>query len=188
MPAEKKVTRRVRGRDECERTLPRIKPGYHGKVVIRDIARLSMYPISSVQGTSAWYRSELTGFYHRGLEIILGTAAGDAAPEIDERGHERWRWVIRGASVPGQVSAVTVGQIPFEWIEQIDWNGDEYYSDPHIYCRFIGPWWGPCEAVIYKAKFPNSDYLRELEGLRAREPGPWGRMKLWYPERLVDDS
>ena len=183
MPAEEKVARRVRWREECERKLRRVTPDYHGKVVIRDIARLALYPDSPVQGVSSWYRAELVGFYHRGLEIILGTAAGNAAPQVDERGRERWRWVRREELVENRRPAVTVGRIPFEWIEQIDWNGDEYYTDPHIYCRFIGPWWGPCEAIVYKAKFPGSEHLLELEGLRARDPGLWGRMKLWYPER-----
>jgi hypothetical protein len=29
-----------------------------------------------------------------------------------------------------------VSSIPYENIEQVDWDGDEYYGYPHIYCWF----------------------------------------------------
>jgi hypothetical protein len=29
-----------------------------------------------------------------------------------------------------------ISSIPYENIEQADWDGDEYYGDPHIYCWF----------------------------------------------------
>jgi hypothetical protein len=29
-----------------------------------------------------------------------------------------------------------IGSIPYENIDNVDWDGDEYYSDPHVYCFF----------------------------------------------------
>jgi hypothetical protein len=77
MSEQETVACRVRWREACEQKLHRIRPGYYGKVVIRDIKRLNLYPDPQGSGgVFAWYRAELIGLYHRGLEIILSTAAG----------------------------------------------------------------------------------------------------------------
>jgi hypothetical protein len=34
------------------------------------------------------------------------------------------------------VNLVLTGFIPYENIEMIDWDGDQYYSYPHLYCYF----------------------------------------------------
>ena len=36
----------------------------------------------------------------------------------------------------GKVKAFLIGEIPYDSIVAVNWEGDEYYSFPHIYCYF----------------------------------------------------
>jgi len=36
----------------------------------------------------------------------------------------------------GDITVLLVGEIPYDSIVEVNWEGDEYYSFPHIYCHF----------------------------------------------------
>ena len=59
---------------------------------------------------------------------------------------------------------------------KIDWNGDEYYNIPFIYCNFHGHRNQPYEEIPFYHSDENSDYFFEIEGLR-----PWDKKpNLWF--------
>ena len=81
------------------------------------------------KGISPWFRLDLVGTYHRGILVAHGwgtlTKDGDA-----------WRYTDYKAGERGDLKVLLISSIPYENIEQVDWDGDEYYGYPHIYCWF----------------------------------------------------
>jgi hypothetical protein len=102
-------------------------------VVIRDMERIDNYPDidDNKKGISPWFRVGLVGIYHRGIQIGMGweTLTKDSKSE-------RWRNTDYKAGETGDIKVLLIGLIPFENIDNVDWDGDEYYGYPHIYCLF----------------------------------------------------
>lgn len=46
------------------------------------------------------------------------------------------RYTDRKAGEKGDIKAFLIGGIPFDSIVAVNWEGDEYYYFPHIYCHF----------------------------------------------------
>jgi hypothetical protein len=63
-----------------------------------------------------------------------------------------WRYYDYKVSEEPELNAFLVGLIPFERIVNIDWEGDEYYSIPHIYCEFAEKHKQPYEKLIFCSK------------------------------------
>lgn len=93
-----------------------------------------------------------------GLEVLISPVIGlakDGAALV-------WRKFRKPD--PAEVNALLVGRIPYDRIVTIDWEGDEYYGSPHIYCRFLG--WRPspyeelvlCQEHIRGYPHPHSWY------------------------------
>lgn len=99
-------------------------------VIIRDMRRIDKYPdIEEKKGISPWFRLGLCDIYERGIMVGMGW---DAIVKEDEGyRHERWP----GGEINSE-KVILMGFIPFESIESVDWDGDGYYSFPHIYCYF----------------------------------------------------
>ncbi len=53
------------------------------------------------------------------------------------------------AGEKGDLKVLLMGRIPFEDIEFLDPNGDEYYGFPHIYCHFDAKKREPYEKLIF---------------------------------------
>jgi hypothetical protein len=71
-----------------------------------------------------------------------------------------------------------VARIPFEKIEKVDWRGDEYYADPHIYCSFAGRAFGPYEEILIYKEMEGTKHLMPV-GQFVKE----GRFARW--KRLI---
>jgi hypothetical protein len=101
-------------------------------VIIRDMRRIDSYPdITDTKGISPWFRANLVDTYHRGIFIALSWGT------LNRHGDgERWRYTNYAAKEEPDIKALLIGRIPYEKIENVDWNGDEYYHYPHIYCFF----------------------------------------------------
>ncbi|ULH06466.1 hypothetical protein [Alcaligenes faecalis] len=100
-------------------------------VIVRDVRRLDHYPEvkEKTEGISPWFRVDLVDTYHRGIVVLLQIGGLKKC----EGGY---RFVDR---VNGEVSdekAFLMGDIPYDSISDINFEGDEYYSFPHIYCHF----------------------------------------------------
>ena len=101
-------------------------------VIVRDMKRVDNYPDAREgKGISPWFRVGLVGTYHRGILLALRweTLARD-----NDGTHWRATSYVRGES--GDLKVVLLGSVPYEYIENVDWEGDEFYPFPHIYCYF----------------------------------------------------
>src|SRR5207253_9654577 len=49
---------------------------------------------------------------------------------------QHWRFTDVAAGERGEMKVVLLGTIPYDHIDSVDWDGDEYYGFPHIYCFF----------------------------------------------------
>ena len=88
------------------------------------------YPVvdRGESGISGWFKVQLWDFYHNGICVILRGmhvhVVGDRAWQQVEHDAQRARFGYQ------------IGRIPFGSIVEVDIAGDEYYSDPHLFCRF----------------------------------------------------
>ena len=129
---------------------------------------MDLYPEADEdgKGISPWFKVEVKGFYHRGVEVFLSMP--NSIKLLASGG-----WTFCHYDDPGAVIAFPVGRIPFDLIEHVDWEGDEYYPDPHIYCQFKDG--EPYETVVFYRKFSkDSDFLTEVEDFR-----PYAKKRWW---------
>lgn len=153
-------------KSEFEKRLPKLDhaPTY-GEAIIRDISRMDSYPDidDKKKGISPWFNVEIKGFYHRGLEVFLRI-------EYLKQIEREWRYSNHNEE--GAKFCYLVGRIPYDVIKNVDWDGDEYYNRPHIYCKFmkknrvpfIGSKREPYEELIYYTKqgVQGNEYFSEL--------------------------
>lgn len=83
---------------------------------------------------STWFKLELWDFYYNGLEFV---ASVEYAKVDSER---RWK-ILRydekfDETQYQKVKLLRLLRLPYRNIVDFDTIGDEYYQDPHIYCRF----------------------------------------------------
>ena len=114
-------------------------------VIIHDVKRLDQYPSGGFEGKgiSAWFRAGLMGTYHGGILAGLRWETLTKSPD------GRWRLTDYAADEKGELKVILLGEIPYERIEAVDWDGDEYYGQPHIYCHFDGPGHQPYQRLLY---------------------------------------
>ena len=108
-------------------------------VVIRDVRRVDQYPDidEKAKGISPWFRLGLVGTYHRGIYVAfdwhrLVEVAEGKYRVLDILEHDKDDKELEEKSI----KVIQLGLIPFENIEDVDFDGDEYYAYPHIYCHF----------------------------------------------------
>lgn len=124
-------------------------------IVIRDLKRFDSYPNidDTRKGISPWFRVGLIGTYHKGILVGL---QWNKIKKHDDEGN--WRYTNDSISEQADLKVILVGKIPFENIASVDWNGDEYYSFPHVYCRFNTKRKEPYEDVVFcEEKFIQDD-------------------------------
>nr|WP_321251752.1 hypothetical protein [uncultured Ruegeria sp.] len=150
---EQKIAARDKWRPEFEGYfLETAKNGYVGDTIIHDVGRLDTYPNSGDEkGISSWFRVGLMGTYHKG--ILLGL---------------RWTylkekeggWVENSTGEEdGSIKVMLLGEVPYECIESVNFDGDDFYNKPHIYCHF--DFQGePYERLFYGEQFQLNAGLR----------------------------
>ncbi|MCK9639874.1 MAG: restriction endonuclease [Prolixibacteraceae bacterium] len=106
-----------------------------GEMIIRNIDN-NIYPEfdENKQGISDWFKVEIYDLYHNGIEIYLQ----GSELIIDENGN--WDIVEEDNDYRKNkyksLRVNTVGRIPFSNIMEFDFDGDNYYPMPHLYCKF----------------------------------------------------
>jgi hypothetical protein len=102
-------------------------------VYIRDIRRINTYPDlkQTKKGISSWFRASLLSTYHRGILVGLRMTT------LTKHGADnQWRFTNYAAGEQGDIKVILSGNIRYEDIDNVNWNGDEYLELPHIYCFF----------------------------------------------------
>jgi len=67
------------------------------------------------------------GTYHRG--VLLGLRWLHIVQQADGT------WKENNTGMEG-IKVILVGAVPFDSIESVNWDGDDYYSKPHLFCHF----------------------------------------------------
>jgi hypothetical protein len=115
----------------------RIKKFAHSEVIIRRIDDTSYPEIDKSPGISGWFKLEVFDFYHNGLDCVLGI-------EYALIDNETKKWALLtyeqsdSAYPPRFIKAKVfiTGRIPWRNILHYDMRGDEFYTQPHVYCQF----------------------------------------------------
>jgi len=134
-------------------------------VIIRDVKRMDEYPTGGKKkGISAWFRTSLLETYHRGILVLLRIGK-----LTKDRKSGKWRYTDYQAGESGDFRVFLVGFIPFENIEAVDWDGDEYYYLPHIYCHFVEKSGEPYEKIAFcEEKFLDENpYYTEVADFKS---------------------
>jgi hypothetical protein len=101
-------------------------------VIIHDVRRMDLYPeTADGKGISGWFRTALVGQYHRGVELALGIHS-----ITFEDLEQQWRLSDYDGDEEKFENAYLIGYVPYENIVSVNWDGDEYYGYPHIFCKF----------------------------------------------------
>ena len=136
----------------------RRKEGLGLDVIVHDVRRQDEYPdTNDKKGTSSWFKVGLMGTYHRG--ILAGLEWTGLTLDGD-----KWHRTDHQAGEKKDLTAILIGYIKYENIEAIDWDGDEYYSNPHLFCHFVERRREPYEKLAYCEKRDLDDivYYSEL--------------------------
>lgn len=127
-----KVSHREKLRKEFEQEIYKCRrDNLRQDVIIRHVNRLDDYPNvdDGDKGISPWFKSALLDTYHKGIKVWLRTGSLVNTPN----GY-RFRDFEKGED--GDLQVYLMGDIPYDSIEAVNMDGDEYYCFPHIYCHF----------------------------------------------------
>lgn len=163
---EEKIAHRKKWKETFEKHLGNLwidNSSYYGEVIIRDVNKADDYPEidEKIKGMSSWFKLGLMGLYHRGLEVGLRYES-----LIYDESYKKWRFTNYKNNEAKDISALLMGRIPFDWIVEVDWEGDEYYGDPHIYCHFRNKKKEPYEELVFVEKHDGFDrpYFTDICG------------------------
>ncbi|MDO6967042.1 hypothetical protein [Rhizobium alvei] len=97
--------------------------------IVHDIERLDQYPNIDERdgGVSPWFRVGLMGATDEG--VLIGYHWTYATQVNGE-------WYEDHSEDLDRVKVMLIGVIPYEQIEDVNFEGDDFYNKPHIYCHF----------------------------------------------------
>lgn len=139
--------------------LPVNEYGSRGDAIIRDVARMDSYPkmeTSNQKSLSLWFKVEIKGLYHRGLEVFVGV---DTVKQ--DQGTRKWRFAKYDE--PDAVTVYVVGRIPFDGLRSVEWDGDEFKAIPHFYCDFSKYNGQPYEEYVFVRSVGTAPYQTYVE-------------------------
>lgn len=153
------VKHREKLRKEFDEELMKIRANkLRRDVIIRDIDRVDGYPNTDEDhGISSLFRIAILNTYTRGVRVGLSI---DGLTEYEDG----YRYTDYKNKEESDISAYLVGEIPFDSIVTVNWDGDEYYYFPHIYCYFNDNG-EPYERLMFCEKVDMGDgidYYKEI--------------------------
>lgn len=141
-------------------------------IIVHDIARFFKYP--EIENTftdklksfftgnriSPWFKAGLVGVGSQEVMFLLGWYGLKQAP--CGKG-----WITTSSNlIDGDTTTYAlIGYVPLEHIVEFSFNGDDWYSEPHIYCNFAIKGM-PYNKIAYCKKRDRPDiwpYYQELE-------------------------
>lgn len=140
--------------------------GIRGNMIIRDINRMNEYPDFDYKKKriSPYIRVELKDMYHKGIEVFRPD------PEYIKKNDEG-KWEFTEYDSPGdKIKVWPIPRIPFDYIEYVNWDGDEYHNFPIVFCKFKGVNGSPYEEIPFFSEHGSEEnrYFLEIEDFR-----PW---------------
>lgn len=181
---EEKIERRERWRPIFEAEVTKNwREKLRSDVIIRDVRRMDKYPDvdEKARGISPWFRVGLADTYHRGILV------GFHWDELVTTPQGGWREKDFNEDVEdGKIVKVLVaGRIPYDAIETVNLDGDEFYYYPHIYCHFDIKQ-QPYESVGYFEEFQNPGgrpHYTEVADAKYVKKRKW-RKRAWWRRLL----
>lgn len=153
-----RLKRRLRMKKEVEKN--RNSQLFQHDILIRDVHR-DIYPEQEFNSPniSPWFKVEFCRTYHRGISFYIHIDEVFVNKKSGKWELSNYKEVVSDDWV--KINALTIGNIPYDNIVDIDYDGDEYYPYPHIYCEFnnLGQ---PYEEVWY---MPTDDYKSVVDRL-----------------------
>ena len=92
------------------------------------------------KGISPWFKVGLEETYHSGIHVGLRYGSLSIYPD-------GYRFTNHKENEEADLKVMLMGEIPFDVIEAVNIEGDEFYSFPHIFCHF------PFKSQPYKRLF-----------------------------------
>jgi Restriction endonuclease len=132
---------------------------HHSELIVHSVDD-DTYPDVDINPgrVSGWFKIEIWDFYYNGLFVVGNIVHGKTLPD----GH--WTVVpVRHQLAEAQDNDLKLFEllrIPFRNIVEIDTIGDEFYPQPHIYCRYADKGL-PYEGFLYVRA--DTDYPRTME-------------------------
>jgi hypothetical protein len=155
---QQKLELRLRWKPEFEEWLAKQRQNNaDGDILVRDIKRMDHYPdVRKGRGISAWFRGGLIYTYEKGIMVGLGWEG------LKFTADDQLRFCNRDEE--SDITLMRTGYIPYECIERVDWDGDHYYSEPHIFCYFDQHRKQPYERVSFceRRGAANWEYWKEI--------------------------
>jgi hypothetical protein len=163
------LERRAKWKVEFEAKIAqRRSEGLRTDVYVRDVARLDAYPgiDAKVKGISAWFRVGLMGTYHKGIMLGLGWHG-----LVEDSSAMKYRLENQNRRESDVITTILIGYVPYEFVESVDWDGDNITGLPQVYCHFSGTNREPYERLAYCQKkdldgFPYYVELGSYESIR----------------------
>jgi hypothetical protein len=128
--------------------------------------RLDDYPEpTKPKRGSSCFRVGLVGATHRGILVKVEPFSEKL---IRHRDGQHWRFIKKDdPDDQDQILVALLATIPYEVIDSVDWDGDEYTWFPHVFCSFQYRG-APFEHLAFYSKHPgahpdNSPYYKEVE-------------------------
>jgi len=132
------------------------KYGKLSEVLIRDVARMELYPkydyFSSHEDVYPYFKIEIKGLYYGGVELWSGSSDSIIFDEKEKK------WRFAEPDEKNKVDGIRTFRISFDNIIKIDWGGDEYYRMPHIFCHFKYDGW-PYKTGLYYVRHDIGNVL-----------------------------
>lgn len=164
--------------------------GLNSKVILMNVARYKRGYDGRNDFTlrgQAYMGQEIIGIVHGGIEMI----ADAVYSYIDADGHRTLTETEEKAP-----NVIAVGHIPWEWIEDIVPEGDEFDGSPIIFVNCKAPGRSPYNFITYKEGLPvpfgphDRDYYAPLPALGTARPqffrDWWSFGKNWLQARRME--
>ena len=124
-------------------------------IFIRDFGRIEQYPKAKTdKGISPSFKVWLADTYHNGIMVSLGMGEITYIKAVEDNTN----WYYCDNEDPHGKKVFLVGKIPYDRIEEINWQGDEwndYY--PQVFCRFDSKSNEPYDELVYCERIERQD-------------------------------
>ncbi|PIH03103.1 hypothetical protein CS538_14660 [Clostridium combesii] len=112
-----------------ERLHSPMKKFNESEVLIRSIDDTD-YPNNTLleKDFAGYFKAEVYNFYHNGIQVII-EVKDIKIKQYENENNDKFKITT--------IRVLEIGYLPFNNIIDYDYDGDEYYMYPHLYCDFI---------------------------------------------------